>query len=113
MIKPTIGRVVLFRRHVSQTDPFPAFVTKVWGDQCINVAGFDEWGMPFSQSSCRLIQDDEPAPAVGAYAEWMPYQKAQATKQAILTEADAAADLAGTPRPDSPNARNDSGPVSA
>ncbi len=82
MIKPTIGRVVLFRHSASQSDPYPALVTKVWGDQCINLAGFNDGGTQFSASSCRLIQDDEPAPAVGPYAEWMPYQKTQAAKHA-------------------------------
>ena len=86
MIKPTIGRVVLVRLTPTQADPFPALVTKVWGDQCINVAGFNDGGTPFSVSSCRLIQDDEPAPAIGSYAEWMPYQKAQAAKHDAPSE---------------------------
>lgn len=80
MIKPTIGRVVLVRSTASQVDPYPALVTKVWSDTCVNVAGFNDGGTAFSHSSCRLIQDDEPAPATGPYAEWMPYQKVQAAK---------------------------------
>ena len=80
MIKPTIGRVVLVRSHAGQIDPYPALVTKVWGDQCINVAGFNDGGTAFAHSSCRLLQDDDPAPASGPYAYWMPYQKEQAAK---------------------------------
>lgn len=84
MITPTIGRVVLVRLSPSQRDPFPALVTKVWGDRCVNVAGFNDGGTPFSVSSCRLLQDDDEKPAVGSYAEWMPYQKGQAAKTEAL-----------------------------
>lgn len=82
MIHPTIGRVVLVRSTSSQIDPYPALVTKVWSDTFVNVAGFNDGGTQFSHSSCRLLQDDEPRPEVGAFAEWMPYQKAQAEKHA-------------------------------
>lgn len=80
MISPTIGRVVLFRHSAAQGDPYPAFVTKVWTDNCINVAGFNDGGTQFSANSLRLIQDDEAPPSTGPYTEWMPYQKAQAAK---------------------------------
>lgn len=80
MISPTIGRVVLVRLTPDQVDPFPALVTKVWGDRCINAAGFNDGGTAFAVSSCPLIQDDEPRPELGWFAEWMPYQKAQAAK---------------------------------
>lgn len=87
MIKPTIGRVVLVRSHAGQIDPYPALVTKVWGDHCVNVAGFNDGGTAFAHSSCRLLQDDDPAPASGPYAYWMPYQKAQAEKHSTDTAA--------------------------
>lgn len=82
-IKPTIGRVVIVKRGSPDAHPagWPALVNRVWSDNCINVAGFNEWGTPFSFTSVRLLQDDEPAPAGDHwYAEWMPYQKAQAAK---------------------------------
>lgn len=82
MIKPTIGRVVIIKRGNSDAhaDGWPALVNKVHGDQCINAAGFNEWGTAVSFSSLQLLQDDDAPPANGPYAEWMPYQKAQAAK---------------------------------
>ena len=53
-------------------------VFKVNEDNTINVAGFTDIGVHFAQPNVPLIQDDEPAPEVGLYAEWMPYQKATA-----------------------------------
>jgi hypothetical protein len=76
MIKPTIGRVVIVQRgsHDAQPDGWPAFVNKVHSNRCINVAGWNEWGTTVSFNSVPLLQDDDPAPATGVYAEWMPMQ---------------------------------------
>jgi hypothetical protein len=82
MIQPTIGRVVLFRYNKDQVQPYPALVCYVHGDRMINVAGFDQNGTPFSQPSTPLLQDDDPVPENGLYAEWMPYQKEVAAKEA-------------------------------
>lgn len=84
MIKPTIGRVVLVNRFSHgaslSPQPEPALICRVWHDRMINVGGFDANGQPFSLVSVQLLQDDDAAPSManGAYAEWMPYQKAQA-----------------------------------
>ena len=90
MIKPTIGRVVLVHRIKDgkrlSPQPEPALVCYVHTDYMINVGGFDANGEPFSSTSVNLLQDNEQAPGniiTGAYAEWMPYQKAQAEKPAI------------------------------
>ena len=80
MIKPTIGRVVLVRRGKSDQAE-PALVTYVWGDRMINVGGFDQNGAPFAATSLQLLQDDETPTSLEYYAEWMPYQKAQAERQ--------------------------------
>ena len=86
MIHPTIGRVVLVTRIVngSRLSPQaePALVAYVHSDRMINVGGFDANGFPFQATSVTLLQDDDPAPVyiTGTYAEWMPYQKAQAEK---------------------------------
>lgn len=87
MIKPTIGRVVIVQRgsHDAQSDGWPAFVNKVHSDRCINVAGYNEWGTTVSFNSVPLLQDDDEPPEAGPYAEWMPYQKAQAEKHADRT----------------------------
>lgn len=90
MIKPTVGRVVLFHPEKGSylavqttaegNQPIPALVCCVWSDSCINIAGFDANGAPFSRTSVLLVQGDAPVPD-SAYAKWMPYQKAQAAKE--------------------------------
>lgn len=80
MIKPTIGRVVLINKRIknSGTQAEPALVCYVHSDTVINVGGMSSMGEPFALVSIKLLQDDEVAPEKGAYAEWMPYQKAVA-----------------------------------
>ena len=86
MIKPTIGRVIIIQRGASdaQPDGWPALICKVWGDRCINAAGFNEWGTTVSFSSLTLVQEGDTPPDAGPYAEWMPYQKGQAAKAEAL-----------------------------
>lgn len=92
MIIPTIGRVVLVRKNgntgypeiyeASNGDALPALVARVWNDRLLNVGGFDANGTPFALTSLVLVQDGDEIPQQGvSYAEWMPYQKAQAAKQ--------------------------------
>jgi hypothetical protein len=78
MITPTIGRVVLVHRGASDKSE-PALVSYVWNDRMINVGGFDRNGVPFAATSMQLLQDGD-TPNGTYYAEWMPYQKAQAAK---------------------------------
>lgn len=103
MIKPTVGRVILFcpGAHFAGTrssdgEPLPALISRVWGDTCINIGGFDADGKPFAATSVLLVQDDGPVPAGGHYAEWMSYQKDQAAKTEAQHEvkADPAGDQA-------------------
>ncbi len=84
MIKPTIGRVVLFRPNGAcgtpfvvndTTTPCDAHVAYVWNDRMVNLAVTDHSGMAHNFTSVRLLQDDEAPPTVGYYCEWMPYQK--------------------------------------
>lgn len=85
MIKPTIGRVVWFWPNPDSpqgnTDgqPLPALICHVWGDTCVNIAGFDANGNPFKHTSVTLYQGDSDRPK-GHFAEWMPYQIGQAAK---------------------------------
>jgi len=83
MIKPTIGRVVLFKRNREQEQAMPALISYVHSDTMINIGGFDSNGIPFSQTSVTLVQGDTPVPETGFYAEWMPYQKEQAAKAGV------------------------------
>lgn len=77
MIKPTIGRVVLYNDGNS-SQRVPAFITYVWSDNMINIGGFDFNGDAFGQTSVHLCKDNEEC-FIGQ-AEWMPYQKEQAAK---------------------------------
>ncbi len=90
MIKPTVGRVVLYKpqpyERFSDDDGsqrWPAIITKVWGDTCINVTVFDPNGTSVGgRSSVPLAQDDQ---EVGdGWCEWMPYQKGQSAKTEAL-----------------------------
>lgn len=85
MITPTIGRVVLYWPPVAidgvqRAQPHPALISHVWSDTCINVGGFDQNGVPFAACSVLLWNDDMPGKPTSQFAEWMPYQKAQAAK---------------------------------
>ena len=100
MIKPTIGRVVLVYRGKSDQAE-PALICYVHSDRCINVAGFDCNGNPFAATSMQLLQDDDVATNSNYYAEWMPYQVAQAAKEALGDKVEVApvADLVAVEAP--------------
>jgi hypothetical protein len=94
MIKPTVGRVVLFHpeNDVPSGNFAPApicagIVAHVWSDTCVNLAVFDRDGVPHSYTSVLLVQDGDALPDNGRYAEWMPYQKGQAEKAESLESA--------------------------
>lgn len=89
MITPTVGRVVWVIRPHATLDieqPEVGFVTYVWSDRMINVAGFNSNGEPFRLTSLMLLQDDDPKPEHD-FAVWMPYQKGQAAKTEALEAA--------------------------
>lgn len=80
MIKPTIGRVVLFHNNTSD-QPLPGLICYVHSDRQINVGGHSKEGHPIAAINVQLLQDNDKAPENGAhYAEWMPYQKDAAAK---------------------------------
>jgi hypothetical protein len=94
MIESTNGRVVWYwpsaddRRHMAAHGPQPmaAHVAFVFGARCVNLMVIDHSGRQHSRTSVPLLQDGDPRPEGGYFAEWMPYQKGQAQK----TEATAA-----------------------
>lgn len=98
MIKPTVGRVVLYtpcefdkQGHNAMAAynnvKLAAIITCVHSDRMINVVVFDANGKPNGICSVNLIQDDDPIPTTGRYCEWMEYQKSQAAKtEALETE---------------------------
>jgi hypothetical protein len=69
MIHPTIGRVILFKNNKEQEQAQPALVCYVHHDRMINVGGVDNQGYQFAQTSVVLLQDDDPIPESGSYAE--------------------------------------------
>lgn len=91
-ITPTIGRRVWYRPSVGERSalgvwdggqqPLDAGICYVWNDRMVNltIAGPD--GKMHSRTSVKLLQPGEPVPEGMSYAEWMPYQTAQAAKAA-------------------------------
>jgi hypothetical protein len=84
MIKPTVGRVVLYYPTLEERiarngdQPLAAIICCVLSDTCVNLVVFDANGISHSRTSVILRQDDQPN---GGYCwEWMPYQKGQAAK---------------------------------
>jgi hypothetical protein len=91
MIKPTVGRVVLFWPTVEYaaqccmaygdpSQPLAAIVTYVHGDRMVNLTVHDHNGVPYGVCSVPLVQEDDVARPGAFYCEWMPYQKGQAAK---------------------------------
>jgi hypothetical protein len=87
MIEPTNGRVVWF--HPAANDipladqyrgqPFAAIVCDVHTSYLINVMVVAKDGYPHPRRDVVLKQGDgEGQEFIGAYCEWMPYQKAVA-----------------------------------
>lgn len=109
MISPSVGRVVWFWMMKEQRDyfagichplgkiaagddqPMAALVTYVHGDRCVNLAVFDHNGAQFAITSVILLQDDDAADDWAYWAEWMPFQKGQASKAEALEKALASA----------------------
>ena len=81
MIKPSVGRVVLFFRQ-GEKEPFPALVTVVHDERTISVAVMDperNGGEVRFMSRRALLQDDDKPVAQQNWCEWMPYQKSVAS----------------------------------
>ena len=88
MIKPTVGRVVLFHPAFIQDsgtneETCAAIVVYVWSDELVNLAVFDSNGVCRAETSVALFQGDGVRPS-DRYAEWMPYQQGQAAKTEAL-----------------------------
>lgn len=98
MISPTVGRKVWYRpcpadiegqggnskMEVNGNEPLDATVVAVWGDRCINIAVLDIYAGLHERRSVTLIQEGDTPPSTGRYAQWMPYQTAQAKKDAVV-----------------------------
>lgn len=86
MIKPTVGRIVLFyRKHLRTGEvegPMAAQVAYVHSDRLVNLGVLDPNGVPFNQTSVKLLQDDDQPQGDSFWCTWMDYQKEQAAKHA-------------------------------
>ena len=88
VIKPTVGRVVLYRA-VAGNPAFPAdadhaaLVAKVNDDGTLNLGVLDTHGTHHAMRNVPLVQDGETVPA-GHYAKWMEFQLGQAAKTAAV-----------------------------
>lgn len=86
MIQPSLGRVVWFTPHDSDSmargneGRCAGLVVHVHSDRCVNLAVFDANGRSHPQTSVRLLQDDDERPEAGFYCEWMPFQKSRQAK---------------------------------
>ena len=101
VITPTVGRKVWFRPAPDQLisihnpagmstagdQPLDATIIAVWGDRMVNLLVIDATGKPFPVLSAALLQDGDPIPACGRYAEWMPYQQGQARRDSAIDRA--------------------------
>ena len=88
-ITPTVGRVVLVRgTSVRKDDPereYPALITRVWGENCINVHIFNDEAGGVTLTSVQYV--DAEGPVGWAAWRWMDYQKKVAAEQAEKVEA--------------------------
>lgn len=50
-MRVSIGRIVHYRTHEGQAEPYAAIVTKVWGDACVNLTIFRDDGTTQLESS--------------------------------------------------------------
>ena len=93
MIRPTNGRQVWYHPNGTflsvdgdKGQPLAATVVHVWGDNCVNLVVLDAEGRAIPLTSVRLLADGETPPTIGAYCDWMPFQKGQAKAQAAQSD---------------------------
>ena len=82
MIKPTVGRVVWFYKHVEgqgHKGPLAAHVCHVHSDSMVNLMVIDQDGNPHAETSVNLVQEISNEAPKFDYCTWMPYQKAVAS----------------------------------
>lgn len=90
--------------------PLHAVVLYVHNERSVNLSIIDHVGNRHTRQSVQLAQEGDAVADGTSYCRWMQYQLQQAKPP--ITEADALADLAGTPRPDNPTVAASDGIVS-
>jgi hypothetical protein len=113
LMVPTVGRKVWYTPSAydksgpggiqtvgTPPQPVDATVIAAWNDRCVNLHIVDAQGRTHTRTSVKLLQDDDAPPTdsqgntLGGYAEWMPYQKGQAAKDAVPEQRTADANTA-------------------
>lgn len=84
MIKPTVGRVVLYipRKDdpcYNMGQPLSASIAHVHNDRLINIGFLARSGEHCNRESVILLQEGDPVPE-DPYCRWMDYQLGQAAK---------------------------------
>jgi hypothetical protein len=108
MITPTIGRIVWF--HPGEKSPYPkqndqphaAIIVDVQSPSVVNLTVCAPSGDTYAARGVLLLQDGETPPSGESYAEWMPYQKAQAAKTGQLEQKFAGGEANATKSPAAP-----------
>lgn len=89
-IPPTIGRIVLVRGPISEYGPkgqeYPAIVTKVHNENCINANVFNDWDGGVAVGSIVFNSDTSKEQIQAPAWRWMDYQVQAAAKAAALPE---------------------------
>jgi hypothetical protein len=113
MMAPTVGRKVWYQPSAwdkagpggmqcwgTPPQPVDATVISVNSERSVNLFCVDHAGRTHVRTSVKLLQDNDAPPVDGAgqnlggYAEWMPYQKGQAAKDAATEQRTADANTA-------------------
>jgi hypothetical protein len=79
VIKPTVGRVVLYYPAPGAPEQ-AAIVAGVVAEDHVNLTVFNHDGKTQPERGVRLVQAGEAPPPTGHYCGWMPYQLGQAAK---------------------------------
>lgn len=84
MIRPSVGRIVLYRDS-EQAAECAAIVVNVHSDRMVNLCVFQTDGSPEPKTSVQLVQPEDDAPA-GATMRcyWMEFQTGQASRMLAM-----------------------------
>lgn len=84
VIRPSVGRVVLFRQMTpgvfpGSEDVRAAIVAHVHSDRMVNLLVIDANGGTHARTSVQFVQPGDPVPTT-AHCHWMEYQLGQAAR---------------------------------
>ncbi len=74
--KPTVGRVVNYHGSKTKGTPYPAIVTHVWSDDCVNLNVLNDGTYPIpgvDSDAALTVTSCQRGDELGQW-NWMPYQ---------------------------------------